>query len=76
MLSLFALGIMSVPWMAFTAGLIALEKTLPWRRVATYGVASVLLVLGLWLLIDPAAIPGLTIPHSGSMPAMGMMMGS
>jgi predicted metal-binding membrane protein len=73
MLSLFALGIMSVPWMAFTAGLIALEKTLPWRRVATYGVAAALLVLGLWLLIDPAAIPGLTIPHSGSMPQMGMM---
>jgi predicted metal-binding membrane protein len=76
MLSLFALGIMSVPWMAFTAGLIALEKTLPWRRVATYGVAAILLVLGLWLLIDPAAVPGLTIPHQGSMPQMGMMMGS
>ncbi|HEY1523190.1 MAG TPA: DUF2182 domain-containing protein [Solirubrobacteraceae bacterium] len=76
MLSLFALGIMSVPWMAFTAGLIALEKTLPWRRVATYGVAAVLLVLGLWLLIEPAAIPGLTMPHTSSMPQMGMMMRS
>jgi predicted metal-binding membrane protein len=76
MLSLFALGIMSVAWMAFIAGLIALEKTLPWRRVATYGVAAVLVVLGLWLLIDPAAIPGLTIPHAGSVPHMGMMMGS
>src|SRR5438874_12229753 len=31
--SLFALGVMSVVWMAVVAGLIALEKTLPWRRV-------------------------------------------
>ena len=76
MLSLFALGIMIVAWMAFTAALIAVEKTLPWRRVATYGVAAVLLALGLWLLIDPAAIPGLTIPHAGSMSGAGMMMRS
>src|SRR5207247_7474083 len=32
MASLFALGVMSVVWMAVVAGLIALEKTLPWRR--------------------------------------------
>jgi predicted metal-binding membrane protein len=35
MASLFALGVMSVPWMAVVAGLIAIEKTLPWRRIAT-----------------------------------------
>src|SRR4029077_20647254 len=33
MASLFALGVMSVPWMAFVAGLIAIEKTVPWRKV-------------------------------------------
>ena len=43
MASLFALGIMSVVWMAVIAGIIALEKTIPWRRVATYGTAAVLL---------------------------------
>ena len=32
MASLFALGVMSVSWMAFIAGIIAVEKTLPWRR--------------------------------------------
>ena len=37
MASLFALGVMSIAWMAFVAALIAVEKTLPWRRVATYG---------------------------------------
>jgi predicted metal-binding membrane protein len=62
MASLFALGIMSVAWMALTGGLIAIEKALPWRRVATYGVAAVLVALGLLLLVDPAAIPTLTIP--------------
>src|SRR4051794_629481 len=36
MAALFALGVMSLAWMAFVAALIALEKTLPWKRVATY----------------------------------------
>jgi predicted metal-binding membrane protein len=62
MASLFALGVMSVVWMAFVAGLIAVEKTLPWRRVATYGAAAVLLVLGVLLFVAPQAIPGLTVP--------------
>jgi predicted metal-binding membrane protein len=62
MASLFALGVMSVAWMAFVAALIAAEKTLPWRRVATYGTAALLLVLGALLLAAPDAIPGLTVP--------------
>ena len=32
MAALFALGVMSLAWMAFVAALIALEKTLPWGR--------------------------------------------
>ena len=40
MLSLFALGVMSIAWMAFVAGLIAFEKLIPWRRAATYGTAA------------------------------------
>ena len=74
MASLFALGVMSVAWMAFVAGLIAVEKTLPWRRVATYGTAAVLLVLGLLLVLAPDAIPALTVPGGGptdTMPTMG-----
>jgi predicted metal-binding membrane protein len=46
MASLFALGVMSLAWMALVAALIALEKTLPWERVATFGTSAVLLVLG------------------------------
>jgi predicted metal-binding membrane protein len=65
MASLFALGVMSVAWMAFVAGLIAVEKLLPWRRVATAGVTALLLALGLLLLVAPDSIAGLTIPTSG-----------
>ena len=77
MASLFALGVMSIPWMAFVAGLIAVEKLLPWRRVAVYTTAVVLLVLGLLLLTAPDAVPGLTVPGSDAMPQMNQMeMGS
>jgi len=73
MASFFALGIMSIVWMAVIAGLIAIEKTLPWRRVATWGATLVLLVLGLLLLTAPHAIPGLTIPTGGSTSQMNGM---
>jgi len=72
MASLFALGIMSLVWMAFVAALIAAEKTLPWRRVATYGTAAILLVLGVLLLVAPDAIPALTTPDGNPMPPMAM----
>jgi predicted metal-binding membrane protein len=70
MASLFALGVMSITWMAVVAGLIAVEKTLPWRRVATFGTAAVLLVLGVMLLAAPQALPGLTVPAGQPMPTM------
>ena len=73
MASFFALGIMSVVWMAVVAGLIAIEKTLPWRRVATYGTALALLMLGVLVLSMPHAVPGLTIPGNGSMSPMNQM---
>jgi predicted metal-binding membrane protein len=73
MLSLFALGVMSILWMAVVAGLIAIEKTLPWRRGATWGTAAILFTLGVLLLVAPDAIPGLTIPADHSMPGMGGM---
>lgn len=74
MASLFALGVMSIGWMAFIGALIALEKTLPWRRVATYGIVAVLIVLGVLLLADPAAIPGFTIPQQSMAMHHKMMM--
>jgi predicted metal-binding membrane protein len=74
MASLFALGVMSIAWMALVAALIAVEKTLPWRRTATYGTTLILVALGLLMLAAPEAIPGLTIPdENGSMPQMDEM---
>jgi predicted metal-binding membrane protein len=70
MASLFALGVMSIAWMAFVAALIALEKTLPWKRVATYGTAAILVALGVLLIAAPDAIPGLTVPGGEMMQPM------
>jgi predicted metal-binding membrane protein len=71
MASLFALGVMSIVWMAAVAGLIAIEKTLPWRRAATYGTTVVLLVLGVLLFVAPETIPALTVPGGAAMTPMG-----
>jgi predicted metal-binding membrane protein len=73
MASLFALGVMSIAWMAFVAALIAAEKTLPWRRVAVYGTAGILVALGLLLLAAPEVMPALTIPGDDPMPQMRQM---
>ena len=70
MASLFALGVMSVTWMALVAGLIAAEKTLPGGDTATYGTALVLGVLGVLVLVAPDAIPSLTVAGNDPMPAM------
>ena len=70
MASLFALGVMSIVWMACVAALIAVEKTLPWRRAATLGTAAILLLLGVVVLAAPDALPALTIPEHMAMPQM------
>jgi predicted metal-binding membrane protein len=66
MAALFALGVMSLVWMAVVAGVIAVEKLLPWRRVATIGTTALLLLLGVLLLAAPDAIPWLTVPGGPS----------
>jgi predicted metal-binding membrane protein len=71
MASLFALGVMSIAWTSVVAGLVAVEKLLPWRRVATATTAALLVALGLLLLGAPGHIPGLTLPDAGSVPTMG-----
>ncbi len=64
MASLFALGVMSIIWMAIVAGLIAFEKLIPSRRTATYLTAAILLALGVLLIASPDSIPALTVPGS------------
>jgi predicted metal-binding membrane protein len=73
MVALFALGIMSLGWMALVAVLITLEKMLPWPRVALYGTAAILVALGLLVLVAPSALPGLTTPSKAPMQEMHSM---
>ena len=72
MASLFALGVMSLAWMAFVAALIALEKLAPWRRAANRAIAVGLLAIGIGLAAAPSSVPALTVP--GSPAANGAMM--
>jgi predicted metal-binding membrane protein len=76
MAALFALGVMSIGWMAFIAALIATEKLLPWQALANRGIAVLLLALGLAVAFTPGDVPGLTLPDSPqarqAMQSMGM----
>ncbi|HEX6453093.1 MAG TPA: DUF2182 domain-containing protein, partial [Trebonia sp.] len=67
MVALFALGVMSLAWMLIVSGLIAAEKLLPWRRVATAGVAVVLVAVAAGVAVAPASVPWLTVPMTGQM---------
>jgi predicted metal-binding membrane protein len=80
MASLFALGVMSIPWMIGIAVLIAIEKLLPKKRIANLLVAATLAALGLGVAFAPSHVPWLTLPDSPAaaraMRAMGMGEGS
>jgi predicted metal-binding membrane protein len=73
MVALYALGMMSIAWMAVVTVLIVGERVLPRPALTTAAVAAVLGVLGVALAAWPADLLGLTIP-SGSHPAMMMRM--
>lgn len=68
MATLFALGIMSLTWMAVIAALVAAERLLD-RRVRLV-VAVVLVALGVSVALAPGAVPALTVPPSHPMPQM------
>jgi predicted metal-binding membrane protein len=64
MAALFALGVMSITWMAVIAALIVLEKVLPWRERAEAVTVVVLLALAIGVALFPEQLPGLTVPMS------------
>jgi predicted metal-binding membrane protein len=73
MAALFALGVMSLTWMALIAVLVALEKTSPSPFAAKLATATVLAVLAAAVLAAPEHVPGLVLPGSGGMHAMKAM---
>ncbi len=74
MAALFALGVMSLVWMAVVAAFIAAEKTLPWRRAVVWGTTAVLLALAVMFVAAPHAVPGLVVPGSANNGAGDMRM--
>jgi len=62
MVCLFALGVMSIAWTGLVAALVALEKTLPWHRLASKATAALLFGLGVLILSAPRLVPLLTLP--------------
>ena len=72
MAGLFALGVMSLTWMALIAALVALEKTVPWRRAVTWATVGLLLVLAVAVVAVPGSVPGLVVP-GGAAHAMHSM---
>jgi predicted metal-binding membrane protein len=62
MASLFALGIMSVAWMALIAVVIGAEKLLPSGNAASRGTSALLIGLAVAIALVPGSVPGLTIP--------------
>ena len=67
---LFVLGVMSLFWMAVVAVAIFAEKVLPHGHRLAPRLAVALAVLGIWVAVSPASVPGLTEP--GGSPSMEM----
>ena len=62
MLVLFALGVMSILWMAVVAALIFAQKVLPRGDVLSRVFAVGFVALGIWIAAAPSTVPGLTQP--------------
>jgi predicted metal-binding membrane protein len=74
MAALFALGVMSLLWMALIAALVAFEKVGPWGRGARLASAVVPAVLAVAILTVPHELPGFVVPGStSSAPTMAPM---
>jgi predicted metal-binding membrane protein len=67
MAALFALGVMSLTWMALIAALVAVEKTGRRPRVARLITAAVLVALAVTVLVAPHELPGFSVPGPAGM---------
>ncbi|HST24771.1 MAG TPA: DUF2182 domain-containing protein [Gaiellaceae bacterium] len=71
MLALFALGVMSLFWMAVAAAAILAEKVAPQGERIARVLAVALVALGIWVAAAPGSVPGLTQPDRVG-PSMSM----
>ncbi len=62
MAALFALGSMSLIWMAVITAVITAQKLLPWAAATLVASVPLLAVLAIGLALAPSSVPGLTIP--------------
>jgi predicted metal-binding membrane protein len=77
MLALFALGVMSLFWMAVVGAVVLVEKLAPTGRRLSRLFAVALVVLGVWIAAAPGSVPGLVQPNSrGADLARMRMMGT
>ncbi len=75
MAALFALGVMSLLWMALVAVLVAFEKLGPAGRRARLTSAVVMLVLAIAVFALPNELPGFVVPGSPAQPQTMKAMG-
>jgi predicted metal-binding membrane protein len=71
MVILFALGVMSLLWMAAVAGIIFAEKVLPYGLRISRVFALAFVAFGIWVAAAPSSVPGLTEPDRA--PSMSQM---
>ena len=62
MLMLVALGVMSITWMVVIAVLVLAQKVLPPRPSMDVPVALAIVGLGIFVVLTPSSVPGLTPP--------------
>ena len=62
MAMLLALGVMSVTWMSVTAILVLAQKLLPSKAAVDVPLALAIMGLGVWIILAPFSVPGLTPP--------------
>jgi predicted metal-binding integral membrane protein DUF2182 len=74
MIVLFALGVMSLTWMAGVAALIFAQKVFRHGEDLTRVFALGFVAAGIWVAAAPASVPGLTQPSSGAAEQARMRM--
>jgi predicted metal-binding membrane protein len=70
MVILFAVGVMSLLWMAVVASVIFAQKVLPWIHRLSVPIAVAFITFGVFVAAAPDRVPGLTRP--GTVPTMHM----